>query len=246
MAKDYLMTHAAPFIFHKPGSFPRLLPGEIHLWCARLIPQPGVVPYFHNLLDKDERARALSFYHDRDRVRYILAHGYLRSLLGKYINERPSEVIFRYEAQGKPYLESHPVEFNMSHSSDRAVFVFSQDRVLGVDIEGRREIPEAEDIINRLFTSREKWNFKLTSKNNRQDLFLKWWTQGEAVVKAVGHGFGERLGAVSRRKVIKEGKTWGMESFIPAPGYIGAIAALMPLSNISCFTLDDGLIKPLE
>jgi hypothetical protein len=164
--------------------------------------------------------------------------------MGKYVNQNPKQLVIMHEDKGKPFLGTRQVEFNMSHAVDQAIFAFSLDGDLGVDIEGRREIPEAGAIVKRLFSSREKWIFNMATANNKPDVFLKCWTRGEAVVKAVGYGFGERVGTISRRKVMNAGKTWRIESFIPAPGYIGAIAALNALRNIRCWELIDGLFLP--
>jgi 4'-phosphopantetheinyl transferase len=235
---------ASHLVFEEPDSLPTLFAGEIHLWCARLIPQPESLRFFRSLLDDEEEKRVNSFQFAKDQNRFILSHGYLRSLLGYYVNQNPKKLQFALDEHGKPCLKTHSIEFNLSHSEDLALFSFSLDGKIGVDIEHVRGIPEAADIIKRLFSSREKWIHFLTPSVCRQEVFFEFWTRGEAVVKAAGYGFGERVGTISKRAVFYAGNTWRIESFNPAPGYLGAIAFEKSPGSIQCKHLPEAWLIP--
>lgn len=83
-----------------------LAPGEVHIWRAAQAVEPPVLSRLHALLDPAEKARAERFVFQRDRDRFIVAHGILRELLAAYIGCAAAEIGFDYGPQGKPSLKS--------------------------------------------------------------------------------------------------------------------------------------------
>jgi phosphopantetheinyl transferase len=55
--------------------------GEIHVWTARLVDDRQVAAALLPLLSQEERARAAQLSFERDRVRFIQAHGRVRQIL---------------------------------------------------------------------------------------------------------------------------------------------------------------------
>ena len=115
----------------------------------------------------------------------ILISAFLQQCLAKYVDIPPSELEFKYNEQGKPYIEDG-IYFNMSHSGEYVVLAVS-DYPVGIDIERIRAnrlsvakrcfcVEEYEDIINAE-TEEEQ--------NNR---FAGYWTMKEAYIKYVGKG----------------------------------------------------------
>ena len=97
--------------------FPRL-EDNVHVWTAALDdPAPGGV------LDADETARAARFHFEHDRRHYAAARGWLRVLLGRYLDRPPGTLRFGYGPRGKPFLAGPHggVCFNVSHSHGRAL-----------------------------------------------------------------------------------------------------------------------------
>ena len=90
-----------------PGSAVGALPlahDEIHVWHQSLARGPAEVADFRSLLSPDELQRADRFRFDRDRNRFIVSRGTLRTLLGSYLNRPPEELRFDISAYGRPTL----------------------------------------------------------------------------------------------------------------------------------------------
>lgn len=97
---------------------------EVHVWRASLDEPPSQIDSFLHTLAPDERTRAERFHFQRDRERFIIAHGVLRAILGLYLNRAPECLSFCYSSHGKPALAwedaGDALRFNMSHSNGNA------------------------------------------------------------------------------------------------------------------------------
>jgi len=60
-------------------------PTDVWVWSAALDQPAEVVQHLHGWLAADERSRADRFHFDRDRRRFIVGRGVLRSILGGYL-----------------------------------------------------------------------------------------------------------------------------------------------------------------
>ena len=182
---------------------------------------------------------------ERDRVRRMLpvpgrravaARGLLRELLGSELGLPPAEVPLRAGGQGKPYVEG-PLRFNAAHTGDLAVFVFTDGREVGVDIERLRALEDAEALAAELLTPVEQealWSLPAAA---RDAAFLETWTRKEAYLKGCGHGL-----HVSPRAVVVsvlpseppallgvrgqpgEPARWSLHRLSLAPGHVGTLA----------------------
>jgi 4'-phosphopantetheinyl transferase len=143
-------------------------------------------------LSPQEAERARSFRFERDRNRYIVEHGILRSLLAGYVGVEPKAVVFQIGSHGKPHLSGiagrRLPHFSLSSSDGRAAFAFSLTGAIGVDIEKIRDIEEMESIAHRHFTPNERGLVLGGTAEGRVRRFYRVWTRKEAVLKA--HGIG--------------------------------------------------------
>ena len=94
---------------------------------------------FERLLSRDERDRAASFRFLRDRSRYVVARGLLRTVLGERLGLDPARIEFAYGERGKPCLPDHPVRTSTSHSAGMMALAISEGREVGIDVEAVRE-----------------------------------------------------------------------------------------------------------
>jgi 4'-phosphopantetheinyl transferase len=155
-----------------------------------------VVDQFRSLLSSDEAARAARFRFEHLQHSFILARGALRILLGRYLNTSPADLAFSYAAKGKPALAgSANLQFNASHSGDLALFAFTLDCDLGVDIEAVRSMPDMEDVAGRFFCAEEIAELMALSPGQRDQAFFLCWTRKEAYIKATGEGLSVPLDA---------------------------------------------------
>ncbi len=200
-------------------------PREIQVWNFEL----DTLPARQEMLSAEERGQAERFRFERDRVRFINAHRVLREILGRETNTSPQMLGFQTNEYGKPALMNEPgLGFNLSHSQDRGLVAVARGVSLGADIEQRREGIEVMDLAQRFFAPRE-----VELVHGEPQRFFEMWTRKEAFIKAIGMGVAFPLKAfdVCEEQVVihPEGErytseVWFVQSFVPAPGFEGAVA----------------------
>src|SRR5882757_1857888 len=117
----------------------RAEPDSVHVWAFALDCPPECIELCRSWLSAAECERADRFVFARDRIRYTVAHGVLRRLLGLYCNSAPEALRFSAAVTGKPALQpvanAPPISFNLTHSHARALVGVSIGRQLGIDLE---------------------------------------------------------------------------------------------------------------
>ena len=206
---------------------------EVHVWRASLDCSPAELSRLETCISADELARAKRFISQTDRNHFLAARGILRELVGRYARVSPAQIQFRYGTNGKPELESNgfALQFNVSHSSGLAVFGFSRERRLGVDVELVRSQSSAEDIAARYFAPDELVELRKLPLQVRAQGFFCCWTRKEAYVKAHGAGLSIPLDSFTVSLTpdqpaelhSADRARWSMRSFEPRPGYVAAI-----------------------
>ena len=228
--------------WHSPPSELALPSRSIHLWRVSLEQPPGLVHQLAQLLSRDEQERAEHFRFERDRRRFIVARGTLRTLAGRYLGLEPGRVQFQYGPYGKPCFahdpDHHRLRFNLAHSNELAVYAFAGGREVGIDVEYLHPMPDAEEIAQRFFSNHENASFQMLPDNQKLDAFFNCWTRKEAYIKALGDGLSHPLdqfqvslipGEPARLLKVddfpEEVERWHMMAFVPAAGYVGALIA---------------------
>ena len=126
---------------------------EVHVWAA-LLERPALcASQMVQSLSSEERAQAELFHFPRDRQRYIIAHGFLRAVLGQYLRIDPVDVPVRSLPSGKPVLAlergADQLQFNLSHSHERALCAVARGRRLGIDLEWIRAELDVDDVLRK-------------------------------------------------------------------------------------------------
>jgi 4'-phosphopantetheinyl transferase len=213
---------------------------EIHLWHADIDQESSRLKIFERLLDEDESARARRFYHSTDRCRYITRRGMLRLLIGSYAACEPSHIAFSYTENGKPCIarpvEGRCINFNVSHSEGFALFAFVKDSAIGADIEKKRRVPDMIHIAQKILTEKEYCYFKAVPDCEKGDVFFRFWTHKEALVKAMGCGLSFPLTSIelgieieNENKIFHNytfpgiEKRWTVLSYAPASEYCACV-----------------------
>jgi 4'-phosphopantetheinyl transferase len=219
-----------------PPGFPALGDGDIHIWRIRLDLADRQLRNLAQNLTAEERVRAERFYFGKDSARFIAARGTLKAILGCYIEKDPREIRFIYSQRGKPSL--HPAEnrsgiqFNISHSGDLALIVFTRNRNIGIDLERIRSDIDIDLISGRYFSAGEAAVLRTFPYIQRMDAFFALWTCKEAFVKATGEGLSVPFDEIEMSGMIYESRLfmqqgtgkWSILSFNPGPDYAGALA----------------------
>lgn len=214
---------------------------DVHVWRSWLDQPHWRVRQLAQTLSVDEQERACRFHFERDRTRYIVARGTLRSILGRYLDREPGDLQFVYGLHGKPCLCDEQgraaIHFNLAHSHRLAVYAFAQRREVGIDLEYVRPIPHLQQIAASFFSAREVATLSSLPPSQQQEAFYLCWTSKEAYVKAKGLGLAQPLDQLdvslvpgkSARLLRVEGRPeetsrWSPRWLRPAPGYMAALA----------------------
>lgn len=212
------------------------------MWMCWLDLPGEVLANFSSTLNRDESERAQRFRFDRDRHRFIVSRGVLRMLLGRYLNCDPDQIDITYSLNGKPEvggdLADRALQFNVAHSGGLALLAFTNGRLIGVDIEKHRPLPDAGELADRFFSAKEYMLWSSLSPDYQLEAFFRYWTCKEAFIKALGTGlsypldqFDVELGPKQQARLVtiagdeNLAKQWSVRELNPAPGYSAAIVA---------------------
>ncbi len=227
---------------------------DVHVWCGSLDRPAPLVDELARTLSNDERARSDRFHFDRHRQQFLVARGWLRMLLGKYLQIEPQAVELVYSQRGKPALAekfNSSLQFNLSHSEDLVVYAVTCDRSVGIDIEYIRPLPDAAQLAQRFFTTRENALLQALPSTQQNTAFFHCWTRKEAYLKACGDGIANGLDRVEVSLIPGEpawlisigndadlANNWCLQDIAPANGYVGAIAVAGQNYNLSCWQIE--------
>jgi 4'-phosphopantetheinyl transferase len=234
------MTQSSPS-WHYPSQSIGLNSQDVHLWRAFLRQSATCIDKLTPLLSEDELSRAASFHFENDRERFILCRGILRIILGRYLDINPKHLKFRSGPYGKPYLVNESagahIQFNLTHSHNLALYAFTSNCMIGIDVEYILQIMDIEHIVDNSFSDYEISIFKTLKPNQKEIAFFNCWTRKEAYVKAIGEGlnlplhtFDVSLAPNEPSRILSisgstnEALLWSIETFIPAVDHVATVA----------------------
>lgn len=208
--------------------------GALEVLAARIDVSPEELERLSGTLDSEEleRARGLP---ETTRREFVATRAILRTLLGERLEVPAADVKLRKSENGKPSV-SGDVLFNVAHSKGLAVFAFTHNLEVGVDIELLRPLADLGGVVELTLAPSEAAGLQSVPAEDRAAAFFACWTRKEAYLKASGNGLGsprdvavtlqpgapERL--VSVQGAPAEPERWELKSFEPGPGYVGAVA----------------------
>ncbi len=215
-------------------------PADLHVWQVSLDQVEERVTECRAILSADEQAQADRFHFDRDRRRYIVAHGVLRSILGRYLDIQPECVTFHFGPQGKPRLASSgdqvSLHFNLTHSRDLALYAVTRVAEVGIDVEyTQRQVLDMDQLAARFFSANENALYRDRPAAERPAAFFRCWTRKEAFIKALGEGLSHPLdrfdvtldhpaAILSIDGEPGAAAGWSLFHLEPAADYVGAVA----------------------
>jgi len=223
----------------RPSVLPSL-PG-LAVWRIPLEAPGAELPALAALLSPGERARAERFRPPGAWRRFVVAHGWLRRLLGAAVDADPASLEFAAGPWGKPALAgpwaAAGLAFNLSHSHELALLAVTTGRAVGVDLERLRPMPRAAQMAERYFAAPERADLaRMAGTAEEAKTFFNCWTRKEAFVKAQGLGLAWPLdsfavsclpGEAARLAWCREGPAeaarWQLAELQPGAGYVGAL-----------------------
>jgi 4'-phosphopantetheinyl transferase len=219
---------------------------DIQIWSTHLDRDRSQIDKFSQFLTATERQRAAKFVNPLHGDRWIVARGYLRQILGQYLDLDPAQIVFTVGAQGKPAVEGDRLQFNLSHAGDRAVYAISAQDPVGIDIESIHPIAAA-DLVDRFFSATEQAIFHSLPIDLQQAAFFHAWVQKEAYLKACGTGLHTPLDTIevsidprtpAAIMAAPIAGTWRIQKLEIAPDYASAIVVGGDYDKISYLTPD--------
>ena len=141
------------------------------------------------LLGPDERSRAGKITNAVHRNQYVSAQGMIRTLLSRYTQTDPNNIVFGKGEYGKPYLASdRRVDFNLSHSGGKMALAIGRCGPIGVDIETWKPRINLPGLAKKCFADEERIHWESLPEKLQLPAFYDFWTKKESFVKAVGRG----------------------------------------------------------
>lgn len=214
---------------------------EVHVWRASLEVPSSYLAQMRGILSSDERVKADRFAFEEHRQNFVVAHGFLRAILSRYVDCAPVELQFGCAKYGKPFLIEPAtcanLSFNMAHSGSFALYGISKGRMIGVDIEQIRPGLDIAEIAWQFFSINESNCLLSMSSDVRVHAFFDCWTRKEAFVKAKGIGLSlpldqfavtlspeEPVRLLETRWDKNEFLRWSLRAIDVATGYAAAFA----------------------
>jgi len=144
-------------------------------------------------LDEGERARWKRFMVKGARRQFALCRAALRINLCQRLGCSNAELSFGYLKHGKPFAKVNgapsDASFNVSHSGRHGLIGFAERDGLGVDLEVRRPGRDFDGIGSSVYGPQERLALTAAAGGEKVDLFYRFWSLKEALIKALGTGF---------------------------------------------------------
>ena len=158
-----------------------------------LRPNPAREAQALALLDEYEQERWKQFVSKDARRQYTLCRAALRVNLCNRLGCLNRELSFGYLEHGKPVAKVNGAlsgeSFNLSHSGQHGLIGFSSRDDLGVDLEVRAPGRDFDGIGSSVYGPQEQRVLSAASGDEKADVFYRFWSLKEALIKALGTGF---------------------------------------------------------
>jgi 4'-phosphopantetheinyl transferase len=225
-------------LWRRPDDHLTLTSRDVHVWRASLTVPETRLADFDAILAEDERARAARFRNPLHGAHYTVGRGVLRMLLGRYLRRQPPDIHFSYSEYGKPFIkDGAALRFNLSHSQELALYAFTLQRDIGIDIEYLRAVPSRDQIAEQFFSPNERQALRALPAAQQDTGFFNCWTRKEAYIKAHGEGLslplnqfdvnlapGEPAALLETRVASDHAERWTLHALRPGANYRAALA----------------------
>jgi 4'-phosphopantetheinyl transferase len=240
-----------------PPDWPSIETNEVQVWHVDLSVSSRLLSTLRGLLSLQEQERANRFHFAIHRERFTVARACLRMIIGRYLRTDPCAIEFRFGEYGKPELTHNPLplKFNLAHCENLALYAFTRDREIGIDLERVTTKLEIEEIATRFFSRREVQVLRRLPDHMKPRAFFNCWTRKEAVIKAIGNGlslpldqFDVTLAPLTPAVLLRtrfdeaEASRWSLHSIDPGEEYAATIAVEGTDWQLSCYRLTEDLL----
>ena len=173
---------------------------ELDVWWVN-IPPIDVAQWLHKYSDRlgeQDFERLQQKRLAKGQAQFIFTRLVVRHLLSCYHPHiHSSEWRFLRGENGRPFVDPQqsPLSFNLTHSDDKLLVVFSRYTDAGIDIESWQRQVDMQPIAERYFYASEAKHLARLAGNEvaQREWFFRCWTLKEAAVKATGAGLSKAL-----------------------------------------------------
>ena len=215
---------------------------EIHIW--RLNANDPNVALLASNATEAEQSHAKRYRLPASRNEFIVARGFIRFVLGRYLSIPPGSVRIRAGQHGKPELAGDfhrdRLTFNLAHSAGVILVAITVGHQIGIDIEFLDSKVQFSEIARTIFSQTEQSWLSQLPDDQRQLNYFRCWTRKEAFVKALGEGLSDRIrqveivpaavGLLARVAGIPAGDRWMIKDLDAGDRFAAALA----VSNRDC------------
>ncbi|OQP65526.1 hypothetical protein A3860_17835 [Niastella vici] len=187
------------------------------------------------------QARIYSYRRKEDRLLTLTGRKLLSRGL-QLLNVKANIFDLDYNCWGMPFLKGNLIKFNISHSHQIAICALCIQGEVGIDIEHLEDI-QIENFRNTYSIS--EWNIIQNSPDMRE-AFYRYWTQKEAVLKALGKGFNIPINSVKLqdRKARVCSKNYHLIEIKICPNYSCHLAlSTLPFFGLNIYEIKNADIK---
>lgn len=227
---------------------------KVHVWRVSLEVLKSDFEHLQRILADEELERANRFYFEKERRHWVIAHAFLRMLLGRYLDIDPSKLRFITNDYGKPSLMYPPsgirLHFNLSHSGELALYAFAYDRQVGIDVEYMRTDVDYSELATYHFSAHERAVFGALPETLQKEAFFLCWSRKEAYIKARGKGLSipldqfdvsltpyEPAALLDSREEPGVTEHWVLHALTPGVRYAGALVVEGSGWQLCCWQL---------
>ncbi|ASS75458.1 hypothetical protein CIG75_11040 [Tumebacillus algifaecis] len=208
-------------------------------------------------LPLEDQQRIMRYRRWEDRQSGLLAAKLARKMLSDHLGVAASELQIGRSDLGRPYVQGLTQwqgDFNVSHSGDWIFGGITTQGVLGVDVEGLREIEM--DVSKHCYCPEERDELYSLHGTEQNAFFYVLWTLKEAYIKAIGTGlstpltsFGFDIPSLKAGRVLLKDESgtpqphWHFQRYDVDDAYRFAICSDQPNlpSSITLLTRDEVL-----
>jgi len=168
------------------------------LWFG--VPTDGALTSLLALLPEAERLQIHCLRSGRDQWSVAAARAAARILLGQRLDCPAQDIALARDDRGKPWLDprrhgamAKQLYFSISHTREVVAVAIGHGRI-GIDVEAVREFPELMQVASMQFAQEMLHDLRtVEADTERTALFFRFWTLGEALIKATGEGIAQGL-----------------------------------------------------
>jgi len=237
-------------VFGPDSCTPPLGEAGLHVWVVDMALDGEYLAICEDMLAAEEWRRVRRFSSRQLARRFIVRRGLLRSILGTYLDYPPKEVMFVYNAHGKPYLApelSSNLQFSLSDSGEKAAIAVGLGEPLGLDIERLRTVQLEGGLDSCLSVKDTPPHAGSPGVEDNMIEFFLAWTRHEALSKAEGVGL-QMLPDLPGLKGLKDdapslpvvddsltGRGFHIHSLTLPYGFVGALATRLKTPEVVYF-----------